>query len=507
MTRLRRIEDASASPFRTESVDRAALSPGDHVLVVPEEQAGVDGRITNATLSAADLPDGSWTVQGDVVVEDADGERRPARAGGRIGAGETVRGGPVVVRVGRPALVPWLRSAVGLSGPIGGSPRLIAVVLVVVLALVGAGIGGFDPAGSDAGAGPTSTTPTEPTPPPTPTAPPTVTATPPAPATDGSGTTSDGQTPTRGSDGRIALSVTDPDDVRQRDGRPRTVSAALSGSVEADSRADSMVVVVQSWVPGQGWATVARADTAPDTVTLADRFGEVVLASGDRAAGFHNSRDGTTAEFRGQVAVTAVMFDGGVEIGRLSATDGYTLRVTNLAAASADLVLGDGEATGSLFGDDGLRSGDDSAGTDPGVLAPGSSGSNSLAITNRGSGAGTLTLSSVSYVSVENGRTGPESSVDATGGDPGRGAGELHEALELRLAIERADGSREWVFGSATEFGSVEALAADPVDLGRLAAGERVELVVDYRLPASVGNEIQTDSIVVDVSFTLATDD
>ncbi|QKY18930.1 hypothetical protein B4589_000545 [Halolamina sp. CBA1230] len=493
---LRRVEDPNASPLRTESVDRSALSQGDHVLVLPGGRVGVDGRIANATLSAADLAGVAAPTHGDAVLEDADGDRRPARIGGRTRADETLRNAPVVVRVGRSALVPWLQSLV----PADRLPRSAVLALVLVLALVGAGISGFDPDDSDAttDASLVGATPGEYTPPSTPTPPLPVTATPPV---DGSGTPET----TRASEGSIDVSVADPAAVRQRDGRPTTVSAALTGNVTADGRADSVVVVVQSWVPGHGWAEVTSTSRSTgDTVSLGDLFGEVVLAANGRAAGFDNPNDGTTAAFRGRVSVTAVMFDGGQEIGRLSATDGYTLRVTNLAAPSGDLVLGDGAAAGSLFGTDGLRSGDGTADGGPGAIEPGSSGTNTVPIRNRGSGSGTLSLSSVSILSFENGRTGPESAVDATGGDPGRGAGELQNALELRLSIERADGSRVWVFGDGTAFRPIGALADGPLSLGRLASDERVELVVEYRLPGSTGNEVQTDSITVDVWFTLS---
>lgn len=499
MTRLRRVEDPNASPLRTESVDRSALSRGEYVLVTPGEAAGVDGRIADATVSADDLAGVATSDHGDPVVEGADGTRRTARVGGRIRAGDMVRNAPLVVRVGHGALVPWLGSVV----PAGWVSRSVVLALVLVLALVGAGFGGFDPgdAGGTTGASLADPTPGEYTPPATPTPPPPVTATPPAPTDDGS----EPPTTARDASGHIHVSIANPAEVRQRDGVPTRVSAPLNGSVSMDSRADSVVVVVQSWVPGHGWAEVARASrTSGDSFSLGDLFGEIVLASGDRAAGFDNPDDGTTAKFRGRVTVTAVMFDDGQEIGRLSATDGYTLRVTNLAAPSGDLVLGDGEVTGSLFGTDGLRSDDGTANGAPGVIAPGSSGTNTVPIRNRGSQAGRLTLSSASIVSFENGRTGPESAVDATGGDPGRGAGELQEALELRLSIERGDGSRVWVFGNETTFRPIDALADGPLSLGRLAPGERVELVVEYRLPGSVGNEIQTDSITVDISFTLS---
>jgi hypothetical protein len=480
------------------------LSPGDHVLAVPGERVGVDGRIVNTTPSADRSVSRASAVQAPPVVENANGERRPARAQERIDATDTVLGAPVVVRVGRRPLVAWLRSVAASSMPASGTPRLAVAVVVVLFAILGAGIGGFAPIGTDAGDdAPDGTGPTERTPPrtSTPTPPPAVTATPPVTTTDAPGT----PTTASGGSASIDVSVEDPEDVRLRNGRPTSVSAPLSGTVAPDARADSVVVVVQSWVLGHGWAAVARASrTTGDTLSLEELFEEVVIASGDRAGGFANPIDGTTLEYRGAVSVTAVMFDGRHEVGRLSAADGYTLRVTNVAAETGDLVIGEAGATGALFGNDGLRSGDGSTGSGPGVIAPGSNGTNTVTMTNRGSETGTLTISAVSFVSFENGLTGPESAVDTTGGDPGRDAGELHEVLELRLGIEQPDGSRVWVFGNGTAFGSIETLAASPVELGRLAPGDRIDLIVEYRLPTSVGNEIQTDSVTVDVTVTLS---
>jgi hypothetical protein len=315
----------------------------------------------------------------------------------------------------------------------------------------------------------------------------------------------------------LEMSAGDVGEIRQPDGDVPSVSTTLDGNVTVAGGADSVVVVVQAWVPGYGWAEVKRANaTATGRLSLAALLGEVTLADGERASAFDNPTDGTTVEFTGRVSVTAVFFDGSEEVGREEATDDYRVRVTNTNENTGPLELGsdNDSSTTDLFGPGGLVNGSDGGdgggdtGSDSGVVVPGSNGSNTIPVTNRGDEPGTLSLTDLSYESYENGLTGPEAEVDSTGGDPGKGAGELHEALELRVALERSDGSQTWVLGNETNYRSVEALANQTVELGTLAAGERVELVVEYRVPESTGNEIQSDTIVVDVSFTLVgTDD
>ena len=168
---------------------------------------------------------------------------------------------------------------------------------------------------------------------------------------------------------------------------------------------------------------------------------------------------------------------------------------TRAAPTALDLDLG-GAGQTNIF-DTG-----EGAGADGGVT-PGASGVNRVTLTNSGERGGVLELTAVEYTSYENGLTGPESAVDTTGGDPGVGAGELHDALEIRLSLVAADGSSRYVVGTETSYRTIASLANATVVLGPLDAGESVDLVVEFRVPVTVGNEIQSDTIVVDVQFSL----
>ncbi|MEZ3117342.1 hypothetical protein RYH80_15605 [Halobaculum sp. MBLA0147] len=162
----------------------------------------------------------------------------------------------------------------------------------------------------------------------------------------------------------------------------------------------------------------------------------------------------------------------------------------------------DGGLFGDLFeaGDEERGDGNASTGVDQPV--PGGNWTASGVIENDGDVAGELNITNVSVVSYENGRTEPERAVDDTGGDPGRGAGELDEALQVKLLVVE-DGEREPLFDDDSGYVPVESLEGREIDVTELGPGEEAELVVQYRLPASVGNEVQTDSVVVDFGFTL----
>lgn len=163
---------------------------------------------------------------------------------------------------------------------------------------------------------------------------------------------------------------------------------------------------------------------------------------------------------------------------------------------------GDGGLFGDLFGDSDEESGDGDASTGVDQPVPGGNWTASGVVENDGDVAGELNITNVSVVSYENGRTEPERAVDDTGGDPGRGAGELDEALQVKLLVVE-DGEREPLFDDDSGYVPVESLEGREIDVTELGPGEEAELVVQYRLPASVGNEVQTDSVVVDFGFTL----
>ncbi|MEF8807598.1 choice-of-anchor W domain-containing protein [Natronomonas sp.] len=130
----------------------------------------------------------------------------------------------------------------------------------------------------------------------------------------------------------------------------------------------------------------------------------------------------------------------------------------------------------------------------------------------------------------ENGQTEPEAAVDATGGDPGEGAGELADAMVAGLAYcyeEDVDGETDLVVSDDIVSGSLRDVllalrngvpldgSGDP-DAGierdpfegvdqpfvddDINAAETC-LCIHWEVPTEVGNEIQTDSVAFDLSF------
>lgn len=171
---------------------------------------------------------------------------------------------------------------------------------------------------------------------------------------------------------------------------------------------------------------------------------------------------------------------------------------TTLVAASED----DGSDGGGSVD---LRVG---GGTDATLFAatgvlPGGTGSGSGTVANDGDGDGTLRIEGVTYTSRENGRNGAEAAVDDTGGNPGVGAGELHEAVELRVAVDRPGEARRYVVGDADTYRGLTDIAGTSVELGSLASGEELSLVVEWRVDSAAGNEIQSDGVDVTVSLRL----
>jgi len=134
---------------------------------------------------------------------------------------------------------------------------------------------------------------------------------------------------------------------------------------------------------------------------------------------------------------------------------------------------------------------------------PGDEGAGELTVENVGGRAGKLYVTVTSIGDLENGLTEPESEVDDTGGDPGAGNGELAEALEVRLAIV-VDGERTYLAGGPNTWVTMEQLG----DCSRAGGmtfppGTKGRLVLEYRVPRSAGNEIQSDAVTVTVTVIL----
>lgn len=135
--------------------------------------------------------------------------------------------------------------------------------------------------------------------------------------------------------------------------------------------------------------------------------------------------------------------------------------------------------------------------------SPGTNWTNRLTVTNTGNVPGEITLRNVTLVSYENGLTESEIAVDDTGGDPGRGAGELANVLEVKISVIDRNGSRTHVFGDERSYRTLRSLDDQRVPVAMLRPNETVLFVVEYRIPPTVGNEIQSDSVAIDFGFTI----
>lgn len=394
--------------------------------------------------------------------------------------------------------------------------RRILAMLVLLTVLAGAGFGLLQN-GGDAGDAPE---------------PPAVTVTPPAADASDDGTptgTADGSvgdaTPTPAENGGSAgdgddasaqsLSVTaaaaDPDPVRHAFGSV----GRLSGAVETDATwtgtADAAVVVYSVWVPDDGWAEAARRtvdvsgeSALPESASTV----ELTYAKDGRASAFANPRDGTTRRTDGYVAVTVVLYDDGTEVARERATDAFAVEVTNVESsggssgtASADGTETDSGGDDGGDGDDGDESdavelvvgdGSDASFRIDGV-APGDDGAVRTTVRNVGSDAGRFRVAVENVADEENGVLEPER--DA--GDD-EATGELSGAVSVRISVGGdylVGGEETWV--PLSELASAESAAAS------LDAGATRTLLVEWRVDAGAGNEIQSDAAVVDVRLVL----
>lgn len=312
----------------------------------------------------------------------------------------------------------------------------------------------------------------------------------------GGGGSGDSQTTTTAEssvspDPTLTVEAADPATVRSVDGTVGTLSGPVTGTLSWTGTVDSVVLVVNAWVPDDGWQEERRVTLRESSpVDIATALGsDVTYAEGNRTAGFAATGDGETTVTTGYVSVTAVFFRDSTEVARTEETASFDVTVENTAGsapAGVDLELGSGGAGVSLL--------------DTQSVAPGSAGNSTGTLTNRGSDPGVLTLESMPFESAENGRSGPELAVDSTGGAD---EGELHEALAVRLRVERANGTSSYVLGNETTYLDFADVWNESVALGRLDGGESLSLVVEWRIREAAGNEIQTDSVDVEFVFTL----
>lgn len=524
--------DATAD-VEIESVPADQLKSGDHVVVSPGEPIPRAGKLVAIDGSEGDAA--TFTTVGEmcqVVTEDGVESRS---VGSRIDAGESVRDRTVIVEVGRRGLAGLLPTAgaLGLSGGLGG--RVAVVTLVLLITLAGAGVGAlslFGPTGGDDPIGAGTPTAAPPAPDVTVTPPDTTTPQPSGTPVQSDGTpasTPDGDTPTpgtatptetttatptatptatrngggNGGDDDITRTprvdvdavVGDPPAYQAADGRVSSVSGTVTGRVSwSGVDADSVVVVVQTWLPGAGWAEVERVTVSGTAlgggaVDLETALGSVEYADASRTGGLTNPDPGTTVTRTGRVAVTGVVFADGVETARTTVEHEFETTVEHVEFA-LDLRGGNGASFSS-----------NGAMTDS--LAPGTEIHLVGRLTNDGQTAGELSLASVNVTDFENGLSGPERGVDSTGGDPGVGEGELSEALEVQILVRDGSGQTEYAVGGEQSYVPLSTLTDGETRLGTLGAGETAEIVVAVRVPSEAGNHIQTDSVDMDFTFVL----
>ncbi|WP_089697873.1 hypothetical protein [Halogranum gelatinilyticum] len=274
------------------------------------------------------------------------------------------------------------------------------------------------------------------------------------------------------------------------------LAGELSGSVEWDVPADRVTLVAHTWTPNEEWTERRRTTVEASndrSLSLSQAFDSTRLFYTEATTpGFANPADASTRTRRGYVSVTAVLYDGDDELDRVAVVEPYEFDVTNTAETAVALDVG-GAAETPLLAVEGA--------------APGSAGDSAVTVSNDGTDDATLSITVSNLVNAENGLIEPERAVDAS-----PDVGELADALELRVALVRGDGSRSYLVGSGNgllsgpNYVSLSTLATgDPLGSVGLEAGEHAHLVVEWRLPADVGNEIQSDQVSFDVTLGLRT--
>lgn len=499
---------AVSTPVAFERVQPSQLSTGDRILLRPGEPAPVTGELIVSLTVDTESPEKTETC----LVETEAGGRDSRRPGDTIEQDEIISDSSVVVEVEGGVTPGW---PLGGIGTVGGwlwaqKVRLAVSVIVLVLAFIGTGLGGYNPVetivqetgaaetiaavGGDA----TAQQPSEA---------PRVTVAPPTTARAES--TSTAAPPVGAS---LTVTASDPPLLRSNEGAVGVINGTIGGSLNwSTDRVDSVVIVVQVWVPDDGWVEVSIPDTGwveisrvritptASDVTVAPPLdlgaivGNVAYANETRADAFENPDPGTVRTTRGKVAVTAVLFDGSTEVARVQTTDEFAVSVRNI-----DLNIELGQNTSNANGSDAsvsLASAED--------VDPGTEWTNRGTLSNTGSVPGKIELTNVTITSYENGLTEPEAKVDDTGGNPGEGAGELHASLMVRIVVIDSNGTRTYPYGNETTYRPLQSLTNASVPIATLNGGESATLVVEYRVAPDAGNEVQSDYVTIDFGFTV----
>lgn len=132
-------------------------------------------------------------------------------------------------------------------------------------------------------------------------------------------------------------------------------------------------------------------------------------------------------------------------------------------------------------------------------MAPGDDGQNSITVENSGDVDGELLVNNTTVTNDENSLLDPEK---ANGDDAS--TGELSSALRVRLSVEYADGTTEYLFGTASSYVTLESIDdANRTSSETLEAGGQATVTFEWQLPRSTGNEVQSDGSEFDIDFVL----
>jgi hypothetical protein len=341
----------------------------------------------------------------------------------------------------------------------------------------------------------------------------------------------------------ITVTATDPSNVRNEAGDAGVVTGALGGSLDLERDASRVGFVVRSRLPNGTWVVVDRASvesvqSGTDAIDLATVVGgpNTTYLDHTQSDGFDVATPGSTARREGAVAVTARLYADGRSVATVTDTDGYAFVVDrpagrtvggpneNTVTASGDSAStsndqaetrsdstgsAGGESGGSDGSDGGSETEDGGSETENGAEAnrttalfgaqdvlPGGRGTSTAQVSNPRDESVTATFAVGGAVDDENGLTEPEATVDDTATQ-----GELSDHLAVRIAITRERGGRSYLVGSTDGYVAL-ADAAETTRSLELDPNETVSVVVEWRVDAAVGNEIQSDRTTLSVHCT-----
>ncbi len=165
-------------------------------------------------------------------------------------------------------------------------------------------------------------------------------------------------------------------------------------------------------------------------------------------------------------------------------SDKETVKGSRFTAGTLDLQVGSqGSSTVTPIEISGIGDGNDS-------------GSTVYTIKNSGSLPGQLSLSLENIVNSENGCNDPEAAVDLTCDNPGDSQGELGKSI---VASYYLDGTL--LSQTTMDIASTDLLASvSPAVV--LTPGQQAEFKIDWQA-ADYGNEVQSDSLSLDLNFSL----